>query len=120
MGKQLTDAEIIAGVQAARGLIAVAARKLGVERKTLYNRAQKSEAIREAIEDAREFTTDTAEAALFKAISDGEAWAVCFYLKTQGKGRGYIEKQQFEHAGPGGGPLDVTVTRTIVRPGGEG
>ena len=40
-----------------------------------------------------------AELALYKAIQDGEGWAVCFYLKTQGKQRGYIERQEIEHSG---------------------
>ncbi|MEI8016283.1 MAG: hypothetical protein D4R81_07615 [Nitrospiraceae bacterium] len=35
---------------------------------------------------------DEAEAALHKAVMRGEAWAVCFTLKTQGKGRGYTER----------------------------
>lgn len=96
---QVSEAKIIDAVKKSRGLIAVAARSLGIDRRTIYNRMEKSEAIRDAVEESRDFTTDTAEAALYKAISDGEAWAVCFYLKTQGKARGYIEKQQVEHSG---------------------
>lgn len=112
----VSDAKIIAAVKKSRGLIAVAARSLGIDRKTVYNRMEKSDAIREAVEESRDFTTDTAEAALYKAIQEGEAWAVCFYLKTQGKGRGYVEKQQHEVTGADGGPVSVAVTRTIVRP----
>lgn len=32
---------------------------------------------------------DHAESSLQKAVLKGEAWAVCFFLKTQGKSRGY-------------------------------
>lgn len=109
---RLTNARIIKALRESRGLVAVAARKLGCARQTIYNRAEKSEAVREALEEAREFTTDVAEAALFRAIEQGEAWAVCFYLKTQGKGRGYVERQEVEHSGRVEGPvLNVVLNR---------
>lgn len=41
--------------------------------------------------DAREGMIDHAVSSLYRAIIKGEAWAVCFFLKTQGKSRGYIE-----------------------------
>lgn len=94
-----SNAKIIAALKESRGLVAVAARKLGISRQQIYRRMQSNDQVREAVEEARDFTTDTAEAALFKAIAAGEAWAVCFYLKTQGKDRGYVEKQQLEHTG---------------------
>jgi hypothetical protein len=90
---------IIQAVTEAHGMVAVAARSLGVERKTVYRRAEKSPAIQEAIADAREIVSDTAELALFKAIDEGHPWAVCFYLKTQGKDRGYTEKSDLGHSG---------------------
>jgi hypothetical protein len=37
---------------------------------------------------------DNAESALNRSVLSGEAWAVCFTLKTQGKSRGYIERQE--------------------------
>lgn len=99
MSNPIPEEKIIEAIRAKRGLIAAAARALGVDRKTIYKHMHASEAVREAVKDARELMTDTAEAALYKAINEGQAWAVCFYLKTQGKDRGYIEKQQVEHSG---------------------
>jgi hypothetical protein len=95
----VTNAKIIAALRDTRGMVTVAARKLGISRQQIYRRIESSEDVREALEESRDFTTDTAELALYKAIQDGEAWAVCFYLKTQGKERGYVEKQQIEHSG---------------------
>lgn len=95
----LTDKQIIKAIEQSRGLMAVAARRLGCSRQTLYSRRDKSPAIRQAIEDARDLTTDLAENALYQAIQEGEAWAVCFYLKTIGRERGYTERQQIEHSG---------------------
>lgn len=85
-----TNAEIVSAIQASQGLVSVAARRLGVSRRTLYNRINKSRVIREALADARELTSDVAEAKLFQAIRNGEAWAIKFYLQTVGKQRGYI------------------------------
>ena len=99
-----TDKDIIQAVRNSRGLIAAAARKLGVSRRTIYNRMEKSEDIREAVDEARDFTMDVAEAKLFQAIEAGESWAVQFYLKTQGKVRGYAERRETDHRFPDGIP----------------
>jgi hypothetical protein len=32
------------------------------------------------------------------AVLAGEAWAVCFYLKTQAKDRGYVERSEVQHS----------------------
>jgi len=40
---------------------------------------------------------DLAEFALTLAVIDREPWAVKFMLSTQGKNRGYVEKQQIEN-----------------------
>lgn len=109
---QLTDKRIIRALRETRGLIAVAARKLGCSRQTIYDRLEKSPEVREALKEARDHTTDVAEAALFRAIEAGEAWAVCFYLKTQGKARGYVERQEVEHSGRVEGPvLNIVLNR---------
>ena len=87
-------AEIIAALQQSRGLVSAAARALGMSGRAIYQRMEKTEAIRQALADERESTKDFAEAALMKAIGRGDAWAVCFYLKCQAKDRGYIERQE--------------------------
>lgn len=92
----------------AHGMVSVAARRLGCNRSTVQRYAQRHESVREALADARELMTDTAELALYEAIQQREAWAVCFYLKTQGKERGYVERQ--EHTGANGDPMRFTFT----------
>ena len=52
-----------------------------------------------------------AELSLFKAIQTGEAWAVCFYLKTQGKDRGYVERYETQ--------LDLTIRREAEKLAGQ-
>lgn len=92
-----------------RGLISPAARKLGASRDTVKRYIRQYSTVAAACEDARESTTDMAEAALYKAIQQGESWAVCFYLKCQAKDRGYVERA--EQSGPGGGPIPYAQTQ---------
>ena len=102
--KQYADALI-----EAQGMLSVAARHLGVSRQAIYLAAKKHPTVQEAIDDARENTGDTAELKLFEAIKAGEPWAVQFYLKTQGKRRGYIERQEI--TGAEGNELTIRIKR---------
>lgn len=92
------------------GNISAAARALGVSRYAIQKRINEDEELKKVVTDARESMVDDAESALAKAILDGEAWAVCFTLKTQGRGRGYVEKTEHEHTGKDGGPIETKVT----------
>lgn len=83
----------------AQGLISVAARRLGVSRSAVYNAINRHPTVAEAAEDARERTTDLAEGKLYAKINDGDITAIIFYLKTQGKTRGYVERQERVHSG---------------------
>ena len=87
--------EVIDAIDEAHGLVSVAARRLGCHPETVRNYVKRHPTVAQALKDARDHTTDIAEQALFKAIQKGEGWAVCFYLKTQGKSRGYVERQDY-------------------------
>lgn len=91
--QRFTAAQVIAAVQHTRGMLTLAAERLGCSDETIYNYARRYPSIAEAIKRERERTTDLAELRLYNAINDGEAWAIQFYLKTQGRTRGYVERQ---------------------------
>jgi len=91
--------KIISALMSTKGMIAAAARMLGCDRGTIYDAAKRHPAIQDVIDGERELQLDMAEIALFTAISKGEGWAVCFYLKCQGRKRGYIEKAEAQLAG---------------------
>jgi len=42
---------------------------------------------------------DNAESMLYTKVLAGSTPELLFFLKTQGKRRGYVEKQQVEHSG---------------------
>ena len=66
-----------------------------ISRQTYY-RWLKDEKFSQLANDLKEVETDGVESALHKLINAGNPAAIIFYLKTKGKNRGYIEKQEFE------------------------
>lgn len=108
MGKEtLTVKEVADAVYAERGFLFYAAKRLGVDPKTIRNYAKKHETVRDAITQARENSKDLAESRMLERIDEGDMSAIIFYLKTQAKDRGYVERQ--EMTGAEGGKLAFEV-----------
>ena len=92
--RKFTEAQAAAALLACYGNVSAAARRLDVAHPTLWNRIKRSERLQEARVEATEQALDLAEESLITAVKAGEAWAVCFLLKTRGKRRGYVERQE--------------------------
>jgi hypothetical protein len=88
----LKTIEVLAKITECRGNLAAVGRALGVTRQSVHAFVHKHPTLRAAVADCREAMIDHAESALHRAIFQGEAWAVCFFLKTQGRRRGYSER----------------------------
>lgn len=111
MRSQLYTAEqVIEALKAHQGLIYLAADQLDCTGQTIYNYAKRYASVREAIKEQKEKRKDRVELQLWKQINDGNIAAIIFYLKTQAKDRGYIERQ--EVSGPDGAPV-ATETRVV-------
>lgn len=95
----LTPEKIIKAIKKREGHLNLAAKDLGVSRITLFNWRRNHPEIQEAYVDCKEVVTDIAEDQLLKAIKKGNAWAICFHLKTKGRKRGYSEKIHLRHGG---------------------
>jgi hypothetical protein len=106
--QKYTNEQMITALKATHGMVYLAADRLGCDPTTVYLRSRNVPAVRTAIENARGKMLDVGEMALMKAVVAGEAWAVCFYLKCQGKNRGYVERKEL--SGPDGGPAAIDVT----------
>ena len=72
---------------------------------TVYNYRNKYPAIQEAFASKKERRKDFVEGELYKQIKRGNIAAIIFYLKTQAKDRGYVERQ--EVTGADGGAVIV-------------
>jgi hypothetical protein len=101
----LKVSEVEAKLRELNGNMAAVARHFGVTRAAVWLCVQKHESLKKAQHDCREGMKDNAESSLYRAILNGEAWAVCFFLKTQAKDRGYVERT--EHTGPDGRPIQT-------------
>lgn len=90
-------------LQSQLGVITTAASQVGIDRTTHYRWMKTDENYKQWVEEIPEITLDFAENALLKQIKEGNTTAVIFYLKTKGKQRGYIEKQEIENTHKGEG-----------------
>lgn len=107
MQLKVTVADVLPLVEPNMGNVAAIARKLGVTRGTVWNRCKESPTLMAALEDARETMLDNAESRLYQKVLAGETAELLFFLKTQGKKRGYWEK--YEHGGDPNAPLIMKV-----------
>lgn len=99
--------EVIEAIQESHGLLALAARRLGVSRNTVYRYVKEYATVRQAIDEAREANLDFAESKLMQAVNNGSIPAIMFLLKTVGRNRGYVERQ--EVTTPDDKPLTIRV-----------
>lgn len=106
---QYTAAEITEALERGNGYVSKVASLLGCTPRTVYNYRDRYPTVAEAWESIREARHDFVENALHKAINEGNVTAIIFYLKTQAKQRGYIERQ--EVSGVDGDVIRVTVRR---------
>ena len=107
-----TSEAIIEALKSVNGMVYLAARKLGCEPKTIYNRAKAVQEVQRAIEDSRGELVDIAEQKLRAAVLDREPWAVALVVKTLGRSRGYVERQEF--TGADNGPIEVRIREVVV------
>ena len=89
-----TTKQVIEAIESARGLVSLAAERLGITRQALEYWIREKPEVKLALDNARARQLDVVEARLFQAINDGEMAAIIFYLKTIGKNRGYVERQE--------------------------
>ncbi len=78
------------------GVIIAAAKQTGIDRRTHYKWLKADENYQFWIKQIPDLCLDFVENALFKNIKKGKTAEIIFYLKTKGKGRGYIEKSEID------------------------
>ena len=76
------------------GNISAIARAFGITRSAIYDYIEKRPELKDIIQDERESILDDAESELFKQAKRGNLSALIFFLKTQGKKRGYVERSE--------------------------
>ncbi len=92
--REETAIRIIKALKETNGLLTMAAAKSGIGYRTVCRYVAEYSSVRAAAQDAKEAMLDFAEGKLYQKIKAGDNIAILFYLKTQGKARGYIERQE--------------------------
>ena len=103
----ITIKQAVEAIEGSGGFVTVISKRLGCSRMQVYRLRDQHDEIRQALEDEREAQLDFAEGRLQKQIKDDNTTALIFYLKTQGKSRGYIERQEI--TGADNTPLIVAI-----------
>lgn len=117
MGKtnkiQQTKKALLAALEKSLGVVSTACKEVGCNRWTFYNYVKEDSEFAEAVQNIGEDAIDFVESKLYEKINGVEMGknvqgelityslppsdtAIIFYLKTRGKARGYVEKQQIE------------------------
>jgi len=102
MAKERVPTErIIECLRETNGLVSLAAKRVPCSQSTINTRRKRVKAVEDVIRECRGELVDFGELALRRAVVAGEPWAVGLVLKTLGKDRGYIERQEITGADGG-------------------
>ena len=96
---KLSKRKVAAALLEAHGVVAHAARLLGVTREHLTAYIAKNPDLQRVRDEARERLLDVAEEGLFEAVKRRRPWALQYVLSRLGKHRGYTERTEQEQVG---------------------
>lgn len=103
-----TKKALLSALEKTMGVVTSACNKVGVSRSTFYSYYNSDKKFRDAVDDTSETALDFAESKLFSLIQSENPTAIIFYLKTKGKHRGYIERQEHDHS-----VKEITITAEL-------
>ena len=104
----LTQGQFLKAIENSGGYVSLIADRVGCSLQTVYNWINKDEKVAEAVRREKIRQVDHAEGKLQSLIKKENPTAIIFYLKTQAKDRGYVERQEL--TGRDGDPLAMTWT----------
>lgn len=103
---------MLQALSASLGIVSTAAKSVGIDRSTHYKWLDSDPEYKAAYESINEDAIDYVESKLYEQVDNKDTTAIIFYLKTKGKKRGYVERQEVEHQGNG-------LNLSIIMPEGE-
>jgi len=87
---------ILEALEKSLGIVTTACKKVGIGRTQYYQWLKDDEDFAERVKDISNIALDFAESKLHEQIADKNTSATIFFLKTKGKGRGYIERSEVD------------------------
>tara|TARA_R110000744_G_scaffold156183_1_gene271757 strand:- start:1735 stop:2091 length:357 start_codon:yes stop_codon:yes gene_type:complete len=89
---------ILEALEKSLGIVTTACKNVGIGRTQFYNWLKEDKEFADKVSDIENVALDFAESQLHKQISNDSTSATIFYLKTKGKKRGYVERQEITGA----------------------
>jgi len=109
---EVTKDTLIESLRQNMGNVTLACHFTGCSRSTFYRYMESDEQFKKDVEDISSMAIDICEAELWKLIKEGNSTAIIFFLKTKGKVRGYVERQEL--TGSDGSPVVFQETKTYL------
>lgn len=106
---------MIDALEKSLGVVTSACKSVGIGRTIHYEWMKDDPDYKEAVEGISEIAIDFAESQLHHQIKGGNTTATIFYLKTKGKNRGYVERQETAMVTPEGMPV-IEINGRSVEP----
>ncbi len=94
----ITKKALLKALEKSLGVVTVACKNVGIDRSTFYKWVKEDKEFARRVEEIENVSLDFVESKLFNLISEGNPAATIFYLKTKGKKRGYVERQEITGA----------------------
>lgn len=94
-----TKKALLEVLKATHGNISSSCEKVGVNRKYFYSMMENDPEFAQDVADIKEKVIDIVESYALQRIRDGSDTMIIFFLKTQAKHRGYVERNELRHVG---------------------
>lgn len=85
---------LLEALESTLGVVHPACKQAGLSRTQFYQWKKDDPEFAKAVKEIKEVAIDFAESKLHQQIKDNNTTATIFFLKTQGKNRGYIETSE--------------------------
>tara|TARA_R100000664_G_C2758520_1_gene147447 strand:+ start:3545 stop:3916 length:372 start_codon:yes stop_codon:yes gene_type:complete len=85
---------MLKALEVSYGVVSHALKAAKVGRTTFYDWLKSDAEFKQKVEECESIALDMAESQLYTQIESGNTVATIFYLKTKGKKRGYVERQE--------------------------
>lgn len=100
---------VLTAIENSGGIVNTVAKKLDCNWNTARKYINEWEDTQAAFQDEKEKIIDMAEGVVYNSIKEGNTQDAKWILATLGKKRGFSEKHEIEHSGPGGSPLEIKI-----------
>jgi hypothetical protein len=103
--------QMLNALERSLGVVTSACKAVGISRQTHYNWLNDDLEYKAAVHSIDDIAIDFAESQLHQQIKNGEVSSTIFFLKTKGKKRGYVERQEI--TGAEGNPFQIIIPKEV-------